>query len=185
MGCPASLAALQSVAANTEAMKELLLSPTAMLEAITAMKTSLTKLEDLVKYDDLDNPSNQLNKVPDGWTEDLGKRFVVGDGAATVAATDVTKQLTEMEDANYYIIKEVRFYAGGTPSADATIGIKDTETGREFGQGYYNDGSFHMATGNRNGIIGRPLTQKPTVTLNMGTGAAAQKVYGTVKYYFR
>jgi len=185
MGCPASLAALQSVAANTEAMKELLLSPSAMLEAINAMKTSLTKLEDLVKYDDLDNPSNQLNRVPDGWTEDIGKRFVVGDGAATVAATDTTKQLTEMEDANYYIIKEVRFYASGTPSADATIGIKDTETGREFGQGYYNDGAFHMSTGNRNGIIGRPLTQKPTVTLNMGTGAAAQKVYGTVKYYFR
>jgi len=184
MGCPASLAALQSVAANTEAMKELLLSPTAMLEAINAMKLSLVKLEDLVKYDDLDNPGNSLDKIPDGWTEDV-QRFTVGDGAATVADSDVTYQISEMVTAGYYIIKEVRYYASGTPSVDASHSIKDTETGRVFAEGYYNEGAFSMLTGNRNGVIGRPLTQKPTVTVNSGTAAAAQKWYCSIKYYFR
>lgn len=198
MGCPASLAALQAVEANTKAIRESLckeiplpvvvpgpISLETILKELGIMKNSLLKLEDLVKPDIIDAPGNSLDKIPEGWTEDIGKRFTVGDGVTTVAATDVTKQLTEMEKANYYIIKEVRFYASGTVAANATISIKDTETGREFAQGYYNDGSFHIATGNRNGIIGRPLTQKPTVTLNSGTGMAAQKWYGSVKYYFR
>ncbi|MFA4870962.1 MAG: hypothetical protein WC623_22375 [Pedobacter sp.] len=72
-----------------------------------------------------------------------------------------------------------------TNPADASHSIKDTETGQVFAEGYYNEGSFSMITGNMNGIIDRPLTQKPTVTVNSGTAAAAQKWYCSVKYYFR
>ena len=214
MACPESLAALKNIetaslntatssstiatasnnmATNITTMKttlDLLLAnlpqtPVIPLADILAIKTSLANLEAaLAKPENIDLPSNTFNKIPEGWTEDI-VRFTVGDGAATVAATDVTKQLTEMHAGMYWIIKEVRFYAAGTASADATHSIKDTETGITFAQGYLWEGSFSILSGNRNGVIGRPLTQKPTVTLNSGTGAAAQKWYGSVKYYFR
>lgn len=197
MGCPASLAALQAVEANTKAIRESLckevplpivvpapISLETIFKELEVMKNSLLKLEDLVKPDIIDSPGNTLDKIPDGWTEDI-KRFTVGDGVADVAAVDVDKQLTEMATANQYIIKEVYFYASGTFAADATHSIKDTESKTVFAQGYHAAGSFYMITGNRNGIIGKPLTQKPTVTLNSGTGMAAQKWYGSVKYYFR
>jgi len=196
--CSESLAALKAVEAHTAEIKKALCKPEGilpypihlpmpleiLLKEIEAMKNSLVKLEELVKPDVVDSPGNTLDKIPDGWTEDI-KRFTVGDGVADVAAVDVDKQLTEMATANQYIVKEVRFYASGTVAGDASHSIKDTESKIVFAQGYYNEGSFSILTGNRNGIIGRPLTQKPTVTLNSGTGMAAQKWYGSVKYYFR
>ena len=157
MGCPESLAALQQ------------------------MRNSLLKLEEeMTKYDSHDLPGNTLNKIPDGWQEDI-KRFSV----ANVDATDVTAQLTGMESAKYYIIKEIRHYASGTVAADAAHSLKDTDTNIVFMQGYYNEGSFSMLTGNKNGLIGHPLKSKPIVTLNSGTGMIAQTWYGSIKYYFR
>jgi len=210
MACPESLAALKnietaslntaaatsnlaSMSTNITTMKSALdvlvtnlpQTPIIPLAEIQAIKTSLANLEiALAKPENVDLPSNTFNKIPEGWTEDI-VRFTVGDGAATVAATDVTKQLTEMHSGMYWIVKEVRYYASGTAIADATHSIKDTETGTTFAQGYYHEGSFSILSGNRNGVIGRPLRQKPTITLNSGTGAAAQKWYGSVKYYFR
>jgi len=102
-----------------------------------------------------------------------------------VAAVDVDKQLTEMITASQYIIKEIRFYASGTAAVDATHSLKDTESNLVITQGYYWEGSFSILTGNQNGLIGKPIRQKPTVTVNSGTGSAAQKWYGSVKYYFR
>lgn len=157
MACPESLAALQQI------------------------RNSLQRLEEeALKYDSQDLPGNTLNKIPDGWQEDI-KRFTV----ANVDNMNVTAQLTGMESGKYFIIKEIRFYAGGTIAADAAHSLKDTETNIVFMQGYYNEGSFSMLTGNKNGIIGRPLKQKPTVTLTSGTGMVAQTWYGSIKYYFR
>lgn len=203
MGCSASLTALESIAANIELMKQrslasqaakdqamaLLIEPASPYEeelaVLKAMETAIKIIaEEQTKADNVDLPGNTLNKIPDGWTEGF-TRFVTGDGAASVANTDFTKQITEMKDAAYYIIKEVRHYASGTVAADASHSIKDTETGTSFAEGYYNEGSFSIITGNKNGCIGRPLTQKPTVTLNSGTGMAAQKWYSSVKYYYR
>lgn len=139
-----------------------------------------TLIEETIKYDSQDLPGNTLNKIPDGWQEAI-KRFSV----ANVDNTDVTAQLTGMETAKYYIIKEIRYYASGTIAADAAHSLKDTESNIVFMEGYYNEGSFSILTGNKNGIIGRPLKQKPTVTLTSGTGMAAQTWYGSIKYYFR
>ncbi len=150
------------------------------LAALKAMQESLLKIELEMIGDSLDFPANTLQKVPDGWIEDI-KRFTV----ANVDSTNVTAQLTGMETARYYIIKEIRFYASGTIAADAAHSLKETDTGIVFMQGYYNEGSFSMLTGNRNGIINRPLTAKPTVTLTSGTGMAAQTWYGSIKYYYR
>lgn len=157
MGCPESLELLRKMSARLEAIE----------------------LE-LTVDDSQDLPGNTLQKIPRGWGEDI-KRFSV----AAVAAADVGYQIAEMTTAKYYIIKEVRYYASGTPSADASHAIRDTDTAIYIANGYYNEGSFSILTGNKNGIFGHPLNKKPTVVLNSGTGALAQTWYCSIKYYYR
>jgi len=49
------------------------------LEALRAIGRSLKRLEDEMTEKNIDQPSNRLTVIADGWTEDI-KRFSVGDG---------------------------------------------------------------------------------------------------------
>ncbi len=150
------------------------------LAALDAMKKALTNIELELIGESQDFPGNTLQKIPDGWIEDI-KKFTV----ANVDNTDVTSQLTVMNTARYYIVKEIRFVADGTLAVDASHALKETDTGIIITEGWYYDGSFSILTGNRNGQLNRPLTQKPSVVCNSGTGMAAQTWRGSVRYYYR
>ncbi len=132
---------------------------------------------------DEEKPQNDSTQIPPGYSEDV-KKFSV----ANVGATAVSQQLTEMMNANYYIIKEIRFYFSGTAIADAYfhVGAQSVDgAGARFIEGYYGEGSFCILAGNRNGKYGKVLTSKPHVFLSAGTGSAAQTVYGSVRYFYK
>lgn len=87
-------------------------------------------------------PVNDSTLVPPGFSEDV-KKFSV----ENVDAWPVSKQLTDILTANYYVIKEIRFYFSGIVHADAY---------------------FHV-----------------NAQAMDGTGATAQTVYGSVRYFYK
>ncbi|RLG44054.1 MAG: hypothetical protein DRN81_05340 [Thermoproteota archaeon] len=121
--------------------------------------------------------------IPPGFKED-SKKFTV----SSVGASPVAHQLTELEDGSEYIIKEVRVYFNGTPSDDAYFHLNTASSDNaatRFAEGYYWEGSFRMFDGNLNGKINDTLTAKPYLFVSAGTGASAQTVYGSVRYYYK
>ena len=121
--------------------------------------------------------------IPPGFKED-SKKFTV----SSVGASPVKHQLTELEDGSEYIIKEVRIYFSGTPSDDAYFHLNTTssdDAATRFAEGYYWEGSFRMFDGNLNGKINDTLTAKPYLFVSAGTGASAQTVYGSIRYYYK
>ena len=130
----------------------------------------------------MERPDNLSVAIPEGFTEDV-KKFSI----ANVDSTITSKELTELEPSLGYIIKEIRFYFSGTAQADAYFHVAPTSVDGfdRFMQGYYFEGSFCMLSGNQNGRTMKVLRQKPYVFITAGTGATAQTVYGSVKYYYR
>jgi len=121
--------------------------------------------------------------IPPGFKED-SKKFTV----SSVGESPVAHQLTELEDGSEYIIKEVRVYFNGTPSDDAYFHLNTAssdDAATRFAEGYYWEGSFRMFDGNLNGKINDTLSTKPYLFVCAGTGASAQTVYGSVRYYYK
>ena len=121
--------------------------------------------------------------IPAGFKED-SKKFVV----SSVSETPVVHQLTELENGSEYIIKEVRIFFTGTPENDAYFHLNEDEndpSDTRFAEEYYWIASFRMFDGNLNGKLNKTLTSKPYIILSAGTGATAQDVYGSVRYYYK
>jgi len=121
--------------------------------------------------------------IPPGFKED-SKKFKV----SSVGASPIVHQLTELEDGSEYIIKEVRIFFTGTAASDAYFHLNEdgsdpAET--RFAEEYYWIASFRMFDGNLNGKLNKRLTTKPYIILSAGTGATAQDVYGSVRYYYK
>jgi len=123
----------------------------------------------------------QQGAIPPGWKEDT-KKFTV----SNVGATATSKQLTEMEDADKYIIKEIGLYMPNATD-DAWFHLNEASTDNaitRFCENYYNERSFRIFDGNKNGKLNKELTSKPYLFVSAGTGSTAGTIYGSVKYYY-
>jgi len=120
--------------------------------------------------------------IPPGFKED-SKKFTV----SSVGETAVAYQLP-LENASEYIIKEVRIFFAGTTANDAYFHLNEDSNDSadtRFAEEYYWIASFRMFDSNLNGKLNKTLTSKPYIILSAGTGAAAQDVYGSVRYYYK
>lgn len=124
-----------------------------------------------------------LSPLDEGW-----KSCCVKVNCGSVGDSVVSKELTELLGSSNWIIKEVRIYFAGSPTADAYMHINtsatDTESTR-FGEIYYYSGFILNIDGNKNGRIGTPLSSKPYLFIFGGTGSVASNVYATIIAYFK
>jgi hypothetical protein len=123
-----------------------------------------------------------IRQVPPGFKEDI-IRFSV----ANVSEVMVATQMTGMQTATSYLLKDVEVYFSGTALADAYLDVNTAATdvaATKLAGRYYQTGSFIHFDGEGNGIINGNLSAKPYLQLSAGVGSAAQTVYCTVHYYY-
>lgn len=98
-----------------------------------------------------------------------------------------SKQLTELVDADFYIMKEVMFYNWDVTLVSGYAHLNSASSDRlatRFGATDFNVFSAIIIDDDHNGKIGGALTSKPYIHISGGIGEVGRTIYGVSKYYY-